>query len=473
MADSILGLPTTDKLRAKGDYWGSVRRKIFDIIPASGSPIAAITAMIPSEKLSSNEVTWYEQRYKVLGSTTRGTSTGPLCSTAPSTGDADDGTTASGTLAVATSYYLKVASVEDFRPGQVISLKAATNNVQFRIIAVTPGVADELAKGYLTLKPIRAVTFTASDYTAGNRIAIVGDAHGQGTSSTRGLGLKRPIKLQNTTQLLRTRLELPYETIVEPAIYDKAGVASRRKRQSAIEHFSYFDAVTLFGKRSTNSSAPVLSSRDTDISTEYVSTMGGLFEQMKLYDAGSTGLTINGATYNPYSFKGAITDDSNPEKRFLDGDGYVSYDRLCEWHLRANQSIGRNTPDRLCYCSNRFLMQLSKMAAAESMHQLMTDDEVYGFRITTIKTPVGLLHFTTHPFWNDPDDAYGLSNSLLICDPTSWRLRPLIDTTFVPLIQPNDSMTRWDEWRSEFTVEFFGVESNVFIGDCGEYKRGV
>lgn len=468
--DEILGIPTTDKIKAAGDSWGSVRRQVFDLIPASGSPIAAITAMIPAEKLTSTDLSWFEQRVKMLGATTRGVASGPLCSTAPSTGDSDTGTTASGTLSKNTSYYLKVSSTVDFRPGHVISLKAATVNTQFRVIDVTPGVASEVLLGYLTVRPIRTVAFAAATYTAGTRIAILGDAHGQGTSSTRGLGYKRPIKLENTTQLLRTRFELPYETIGMPLIYSKAGLASRRKRQACIEHFSFLDATVLFGQRSANSSAPVLSSRDTDIVTEYVSTMGGLFEQMRLYDAGSTGLQINDATYAPYSFKDAVTDDSDEKKRFLTGDGTFSYDKLCEWHKRACLSIGRNTMDRLCFCGNNFLMQLAKMAQNESVMNYK-DDMAFGLRITTIKTPIGLLHFTTHPFWNDPDNTYGLADSLLICDPTNWRLRPLIPTTLVPEIQANDSMTRWDEFRTEFSVEFFGVESNIFIGNCASYKK--
>ncbi len=475
MASTILGLLTTDKIRAQGDYLGSRRRKVIELVQPNGFSLAGLTALVPVEALSSTELYWHETRHTLPSVVTRGTA--PLTKTAPSTGDANDGTASDNTSvgSVGTSNYLKVASTVNFRVGQVITVKPTGANEQWRVIGVTRGVADEALLGYLTLRPVRALaSYTAANYAAGELVAIIGDAHGQGGSSTAGLGYKRPIELKNTTQILRTRLELPYETIADGSlIYDKAGLAPSRKRQAAIEHFGMMDACMLFGKRSANSSGYTLSASDSDMTVEFVSTMGGVFEQMKLYDAGSTGLTINGATYAPYSHKSIITDDKDSRKRFLTGDGTVSFDLLEDWHVRACATVARATPDRLVITSNKVMRAINKLARKSTNQDLTPTDTDYGFQVRNVVTAVGTLHFVTHPLWNDPNNTYGLQDSMLICDPTSWKLRPLIDTTFRENIQPADKLTRWDEWLTEMSMEFFGIESNVFIGNCSTFAADI
>lgn len=472
MADRILGLPTTDKLRNVGAYFGDHRRTVLWLCTNAGLPLAGLTSMIPGDSISDVTCTWYEKRYTTPGSTTRGTN--PLTSTEPSTGDADDGTVASGTLAVATSYYLKVNSIVDYSKGTIISLLPNGVNTQFRVTAVTSGVSDTLVNGYLKLNPVRAVTYASGTYTAGTVVAVVGDAHGEGTSSTAGLGLKYPYPITNYAQFFRTSYSLPETTIRVPQIYNKEGPWRDRSRDAAVEHFGKIEAAVLFGRRSLSTTSPVLSASDSDMSYETVGTLGGLFEQMALYDAGSTGLTINGATYAPYAFKSAVTADSDPRKIVIaNSAGTVSYDNLSDWFVRANTTVRRTSGDRMGITSNYVMQIINKMARQESMSELKMESTDYGFDVTTLILPTGKLHLTTHPFWNDPSNRYGLKNSLLICDPQSMRMREFYPTKKCENIQSNDSTTRKDEFRSLFTVEYDGIESNVFIQNITAFQKSI
>jgi hypothetical protein len=472
MATSILGLPSTDKFNTAGTDLGSIRRKTFLFYPQAGMTITGLSSLLDSEPLSHVDYYFHEERFRYLGSTTRGTN--PLTKTAPSTGDANDGTVADTTSVsnIATANYLKVASTADYRVGQIVSIDPAGSNLQFQITAVTVGVADASLLGYLTVRPVRAIAaYSGTDYTAGTYLPVIATAYGQGSTVGKPLGTRIPQKIGNTVQLIRTPMKFTLEQMKTPMTFDASGPYKLEARRKIQEHFCQMEAAVLFGKRS-GARRTVLNSADSgndSDGSEIVYTMSGLLEYLRLWDAGATGLTIDGSSYAPYDDHAAVTEDTDPEKRFItNSSGVVNYTLAEGWMLKANTTSARTTSDRIGICGNNVLTAFNKMARLETNQILAQKDSVYGLNITTFLFPTGNLHLVTHPLFNDK--MYGLQNSLLICDPTNLSIRPLLDTDLRTEIQNKKSLVREDEYVTEFGLEVHNVESNVFIKSCGTYE---
>ena len=111
MADSILGLPSSAKFAAEGDRFYNHRRKILHSYPNGSSPLTGLLSMIPEEKTNDSLFFWYEKKYVSPVALLRGTA--PGTKTAPSTGDADDGTAAdAGATAITASIWPSNAASE-------------------------------------------------------------------------------------------------------------------------------------------------------------------------------------------------------------------------------------------------------------------------------------------------------------------------------------------------------------------------
>lgn len=471
MSRNILGLPSSDKYIDAGQDLGSIRRKTFIKYPNRGMSLTGIISLLQGESLSHVTLSWFEDYFRYLGSTTRGTN--PITKTAPSTGDADDGTVADAASLgnIATSNYIKVNSVLDYRIGQIVAFDPSGTNAQFRVTAVTIGVADAEAKGYLTVTPVRALaSYSASLYAAGANVNVIATAYGQGSTATSPLGTKIPLEIKNTVQILRTPMRFTREQMKTPMRFDKSGPYKLAGREKLIEHYCSMENCLLFGQRS-GARRTVLNSKDSSNDVdgkEMVYTMSGILEYLKLYDAGSTGLTINGSTYAPYYHKSAVTDDADEAKRYItNSDGLMSYDRLEDWVGRANDIGARSSPERLAICGQNVIKAINKMARNESTQIISNKDSVYGMNITTISMSTGDVHFTTHPLFNK---QFGMENAMFICDPSNMMIRDMCKTELRTDIQDKKSLLKEDEFLSEFSLEFRSVESNVFVKNAGTYS---
>ena len=469
MSTNILGIPSTDKY--SGSDLGSLRRQVFTKYPNRGMSLTGILSLVDTEKVNHVKISWFEDYFRYWGSTTRGTN--PLTKTAPSTGDADDGTVATTTEVsdITASVYMKVASTVDYRLGQIVSIDPSGINLQFRVLAVTRGAASDVLKGYLTLQPVRAIaSYVGTNYTAGTQLPVVASAFGQGSTVTKGLGATIPEEISNYVQLFRTPMQFTIEALKTPMRFDKSGIYAREARKKVQEHMCALEAAILFGKRSA-SRRTVLNSLDSSNDSdgkEILYTMSGLVELIQAYDAGSTGITVDGATYAPFAHKSAALTDDDEEKRLItNSDGLMTYDRLAEWMRRANSSSAQVTTDRLGICGQKVVMALNKMARNETSQILATKDKVFGLDMTSVLLPTGTLHLVTHPMFNS---QFGMANSLLICNPSEMQLRPMIDTQLRKNIQNKKSLLREDEFVTSATLETHSIDSNVFVKNCGTYQ---
>lgn len=466
MAETILGLPTSAKFQAEGDRFNDYRRRILHIAPQGGAPLTGLLSMIKSEPTNDSIFLWQEKRYLPLRAALYGTN--PATSTAPTDGDTDDGTAiATGSKAVTTDTYFKVATTKDLKVGHII--RNSVTGVLYQILAITRGVANPVLLGYIKVRPIRAysVGTVATDFAAATILDVVGSAYGEGQSGA-GLGstgFKRPFTIQNTTQIFRDHKDFPGSVLQMGTKWDATGIYKEAMRDLMIDHMVGIEKSILFGKRSTVTRAS-LDATQEDLS---VRTMSGIIEFLEMWDAGATGITVDGSTYAPYSFKTASTLDTDDNKRIIaNAGGTISVTAFNTWAERVCRYHTNKTNEKLILLGSGALMAVCDMFRKNSTYNVTYQDKAYGLEITQVKTPFSTFNLVTHPLFNaDPTMRYWM----LFLDIWSLKLRPLgnRDTQLIPNRQNNGDDFRRDEFLTELGLEMWNPEAAMLVKNVQAY----
>jgi len=466
MAVEILGLPSSAKFAAEGDRFYNHRRQILHSYPNGKSPLTGILSMTPEEPTNDSIFLWPEKRYFSPKTTLRGTD--PVTSTAPSTGDADDGTAiVTGARGITTDYWIKVATTVDLKPGHV--LRAEVDESQWWVIAVVRGVADETLLGYVKVRLLRAYTVgtVATVFAAGVTVRVIGSAYGEGAAAgnVTATGFKRPYWIQNTTQIFRDIFKFPGSVLQMGLKYDKTGPYKEKAHDTVVDHMTSIERALLFGKRSTTNRA----SLDNVQEDTSVRTMSGILEFLELYDAGSTGISIDGATYAPYAFKSASTVDTDDQKRIItNASGTVSVDKFNQWAERTGRYHTNKSNEKLVLCGSGAMMAYAKMFRMNSSMQVRYGEKAYGLTIVTVTTPFGDYHLVTHPLFNE-DTTFTYYS--LFLDIWNLKYRPLNnrDTRLLKNRQNNGDDFRADEFLTEAGLELWMPESHMLVKNVRSY----
>jgi len=466
MADTILGLPTSAKFAAENDRFYNHRRQILHSYPNGKSPLTGILSMCPEEETNDSIMIWWEKRYQSPQTTLRGTS--PVTSTAPSTGDADDGTNiTTGAKAITTDYYMKVAKTGDFKKGHV--LRVDTDGNLWYVTGVTRGVADAALLGYLTVRLLRAATLgtIATIFASGTITRIVGSAYGEGASggNQNATGFKRPYPIQNTTQIFTDVFDFPGSVLQMGLKYDKTGPYREKAHDTIVDHMTSIERSLLFGKRSTTTRA----SFDGVQEDLTVRTFSGIIEFLELWDAGSTGISIDGSTYAPYSFKAPATVDTDDTKRIItNAAGTISVDSFTRYAERCGRYHTNKSDEKLVLLGSGALIALTKMFRLNTNFVVKTGEKIYGLTVTQVVTPFGTFNLVSHPLFNE--DAT-MTYWMLFLDIWSLKFRPLLnrDTRLLKNVQnPGDDFRR-DKFITEAGLEFCFPEQHMLVKNVQNY----
>lgn len=466
MADTILGLPTSAKFAAESDRFYNHRRQILHSYPNGKSPLTGILSMCPEEETNDSIMFWWEKRYQSPQTTLRGTS--PGTSTAPTSGDNDDGTAiVTGATTLTTTSYFKVASTKEFKKGHVV--RNDVDGVLWYIIDVVRGVSDATLKGYLVARPIRAVTLgvIATIFASGSIFRIVGSAYGEGASggNITPTGFRRPFPVQNTTQIFTDVFDFPGSVLQMGLKYDKTGPYKEKAHDTITDHMTSIERSLLFGRRSTTT-RPSFDGVQEDLT---VRTMSGIIEFLELWNAGSTGISVDGTTYAPYSFKGNTTNDTDDQCRIITNTaGTVSVDTFTKYAERAGRYHTNKSDEKLVLCGSGALIALTKMFRMNSVFQVKEGEKIYGLTVTQIITPFGTFNLVTHPLFNeDPTMTYWM----LFLDIWSLKFRPLLnrDTRLLKNVQnPGDDFRR-DKFITEAGLEMWFPEQHLLWKNVQNY----
>lgn len=466
MGNDILGLPSSDKFAALSDRFYNHRRQILHSYPNGKAPLTGILSMIPEEDTNDSLFFWWEKRYVSPKTTLRGTS--PVTTTQPSTGDSNDGTAiVTGAVVITTTYYIKVASTNEFKPGQIV--RNDNDGNLWRVTAVTRGVADLTLNGYLTVNFQRAITVgvVATVYATGNVIRIIGTAYGEGATgySVKATQFKRPYPIQNTTQIFRDQFTFPGSVLKMGLKYDKTGPYKEKAHDCVTDHMTGLERALLFGQRSTTQRPSIDPSQDD----ETVRTMSGIIEFLTMWDAGSAGITIDGANYAPYSFKAPSTTDADDNKRVIvNAAGTISVDKFNGYAEKVGRYHTNKSADKLVLCGSGALIALTKMFRLNSTFMVKYGEKAYGLTVTVVTTPFGDFNLITHPLFNEDTT---MTYWMLFLDIWNLKYRPLTDrdTRLLKNRQNPGDDRRVDEFLTEAGLEFWMPEGHMLVQNVQTY----
>lgn len=466
MGNDILGLPSSDKFAALNDRFYNHRRQILHSYPNGKAPLTGILSMVPEEDTNDALFFWYEKRYFSPKTTLRGTS--PVTTTAPSTGDSNDGTAVvTGAQTITTLFYFKVASTNEFKPGQIF--RNDLDGTLFRVVGVTRGVTDQTVNGYLTVTLQRATTLgvIATIFASGGVIRIIGTAYGEGATSVgiKATQFKRPYAIQNTTQIFRDRFDFPGSVLKMGLKWDKTGPYKEKAHDTVTDHMTGLERALLFGQRTTT----IRPSFDPSQDDETVRSMSGIIEFLTMWDAGSTGITVDGANYAPYSFKAPSTTDADDNKRVIaNAAGTISVDKFTAMAEKVGRYHTNKSADKLVLCGSGALIALTKMFRLNSTFMVKYGEKAYGLTVTVVTTPFGDFNLVTHPLFNeDPTMTYWM----LFLDIWNLKYRPLTDrdTRLLKNRQNNGDDRRVDEFLTEAGLEFWMPEGHMLVQNVQTY----
>lgn len=457
----ILGLPTVAKLRSKDLVNESIRRRIIHSFPNGGSPLCALLAWAKIQSINNTKHTWYEKIYISPRANARGTN--PATSDAPSTGDADDGTAlAAGAKTTGTEIFIKVDSTANLALKDVIRIPAW--DVPVIVVDITRGVATDTAKGYIKVKPLRNFTYaTSAKINTADVLDVVGSAYAEGSGAGASRGFRYPANLMNQTQIFKEPYEFTGSAAKTDLKFDSTGIYKELSMDACRNHMCKIEKSLIFGQRTTTQ----------DANGREIRTMSGVLEFLKLWDAGATGLTIDGQTYAPFDFKDATTTDTDNQKRFItNADGKVSIDRLERWLRNINLYNQSKTTDRLCLCGSQVMLTMSKMMRDQGSYMWQQGQDFFGTKFNRLITAMGDIVFMTHPLFNE-NPLY--NSSALFLDIWSLNFRPMQDrdSKIVKNIQANDEDLRRDQWITEGTLEFWKPQNHMFVQNFSEYDKTV
>jgi len=477
MGDYILGIPlNSESFRALGDRFESYRRNILHFYPNGKATLTGILSLIGEESVNDALFHWFEDRYELpKTSCRRGDASAALTTTEPGSSTADGAnpvTNGTGAVSTATALYLTVNGTQFLRPGYIISV--GNPDVQLYVAAVT-NHSTITTNGYVKCYLLRAGTFSAAagtfkaaDFASGETIQVLGVAIGEGAAGAgiNPLPFKRPPQLTNQTQISRTAMSFTGSALKMGLKYDNSGPYLEESKKKEIEHMTALERNLIFGKRSTT----MRSALDGSSNDEVVRTTSGILEFLELWDAGSTGLQIDGATYAPYSGHSAATTDGDDNKRIIENaSGTMSVDKLNEYFERVSRFHSPMTDERLVLCGSKAIQTMTTLFRKETEYSVDYNNEKYGLRFTTFSSPFGAFHFMQHPMFNMRNDW---RSQMLILDVHSIKYRALIDrdTQLLKNRQNPGDDFRKDEFLTEAGVEFWQPEANMLIKNVNTYE---
>jgi len=456
---SLLGLVSGATFATEGFRANNHRREVFHQFPNGAATLTGLLSLMETEMTDHPEFGWFEKRWRSVQ--TQLTAPGGVFPISLSGGDTAVASPA--TLTQGTVYRLKVASSAEFRVTQVLLLqRVPTSNTTFvevRGVVVNVPSADRVEIRVLeTVTGVLNSANNTTDATKGpvNVYAIViGTANEEGSNSVGNGRLILPCNPMNYTQIFRTPFSFTNTALEEPATFDKTGIYREKSTDNCIDHMTEIEKAFLFGTRSTQM---VNNGEGEDVPLR---TCGGIEWYLRKYEEANS---IYRGTGSP-----AITLDADPDKRIITNSTGTMTKRTFNGYMRRAFKVTNNkTYEKLVFCGGNVLTTINDMVESRIViNKNMKAEDTFGMNVTTIETPHGILHFKSHPLFNENPV---LESAMLIIDVQNMRYRPLgkRDTKLKKLIQNNGADRRKDEWLTEASLEVRKPEANMLIYNFNE-----
>lgn len=459
---SILGLTSGKTFEDKGFYSLNDRRRVFREFPNGGAPLTGLLSLMEVEATDNAKFGWFEKRFQQVETTLIAGSSSPFYQSA--NGGGTNYSTAqnfAGMDTTADSRTIKVADSSNFRATQVIMIRSVPKSDT--VFVDIKGVVTAINSGYITFDTVEAVTAilctnnlrsaASTKGPVGCVVSVIGTANKENNTSTGNGRFVVPVNPENYTQIFRTPYAFSATSLKIPASFDKTGVYREKAKDNCIDHLTDIEKAMLFGtkaiRNATDAGGDLVPERYT----------GGITWFLEEWERQYGGTTV----YRPG--EAALTADTDDKKRIIENlTGTMTYAKWNEYVERAFRVTNNKASEKLVLCGSGALMAVNTLIELGLVvaNKNMGPESTYGMNLVTIETVYGILHFKTHPLFNQ-DSAWRYY--ALILDVQNLRYRPLNDRDTAQLKnrQGNDVDGRKDEWLSEVGLEVRYPESHMLI----------
>jgi len=371
---------------------GSWREIILRLYPNGSMPLTALTAMMPSKKVTDAYYHWWQkamptQSAPVVGPTSSvGLYTDAACSATYSTG-----ATAGQTL------YCKIttANAKQFIRSQQVQLLDASDPTMHVVARITNVIPVDATYSALSCYLLEADdNSTAGTLAQCDTVTIIGTANPQGGTRPEAI-TSGPEQRNNYTQIFRNSLDLS-RTLMETKL--RTEPAYQAAKRDALEyHGIEMEKAFMWGIQGTG----------TGINGKPITYTEGIISSIRTY-----GLVDD--------FK-ADTDTAYAGKAWVDCG-----DRWLNENLEVMFRYGSS--ERLALCGSGALLGIQTLVQELGLWELL-NETTFGINVTKWTTPFGTITFKTHPLFSVDATT---RNMMVLIEPKNIEYNYITDTIFMP-----------------------------------------
>lgn len=451
--DKILGLVTGKEFNDNSWNKRSTRRRVFHRYPTGAFPLTGLLSMTEDDWTDSPEFGWQEKYRSEPETTVFRSAAVPFTDTGTNTA-----TTSPITFAIGDLIRLHVADKSVFQAKNTIRVEdlplngGGTATMHFLVVSVVDGTEAIEVRALNAQANVLNTTNAIDGGTPGPmnaQVIVIGNANAEGGTSGSGIFIE-PYEVSNYTQIFRNAFDITSTASKVPTDFDKSGVYKELAQDNLTEHMTAIERQMLFGIRSR----------------EYVTengrtvprrTSGGIEWYLQEYEAADS-------VYRGGTGAAALTANTDSNKRIITANGTLTGSFFKSTLMeRLFRVTGSKSFEKICMCGSGFLGVMNDYLSSQiTTNKNMRVETVYGMNITTWETPFGIVHFKSHPLFNN--SAYRRYDGFFL-DVGYLKYRPLKDrdTFLYKDRQANDEDIRKDEWLTEAGLELRHPPAHMLI----------
>jgi hypothetical protein len=427
MADEyFVGLRATGDL-ATNERPESWRAGILDLFPNGMAPLTALTALMPSEKVTDPHYHWWTKTLTTQRAAVTGIYDDALLSVA-----VDDASPSGATR------YVKIAEADSkmFRPGHQVLLRLTTD-YSVDVVAKVDAVVQNGASSYLTVTLLEADdNSTANGLSSADVVLIIGNMNPMGGNRPEAIA-QSPTEFENYTQIFRNSLDLS-RTLMETTLRTEDAYQSSKK-DALEQHSIEMEKAFLWGINSTGTG----SNGKPEYSTR------GIISFIKEHGTVQDYVSDTAAAYAGKTWLQA-------GEQWLDE------------HFEEMFRYGGT--ERLALCGSGALLGIQRLVKNTASYNLALREAAYGIQVVEWVTPFGSIMLKTHPLM-----SYEVTNrhSMVLIEPRNLKFKYITDTKFKPDNSDNEGGGsgvdgKQEEWLTEGGLEIHHPITTGFLNGVGQ-----
>ncbi len=410
----------------------SWREGILRLYPNGMAPLTALTALMPTEKVTDAYYHWWQKSLPAQRAT--GTANAFIYD------EVTFATAYSGSGVAGQTVYVKVttAIAKEFRTGHTVLLRDADDPYVDVVGRVTNVVAVDgtysAISVYLLEADDNASATTGNDLQTADTILVVGNANAQGATRPEAISYG-PEQRSNRTQIFRTSLDLS-RTLMETKLRTEDAYQAT-KRDTLELHAVEIERSFMFGINTTG----------TGDNGKPITYTEGIVNTIKSY-----------GTVDAYNLDTAA---AYAGKDWLDrGDRWIN--ELLELIFRFGGS------ERLCYLGSGAMLGIQNLVQELGLWTLNKETK-FGIKVTVWQTVFGDIMLKTHPLFSYEATT---RNAMLLFEPKNIRYKYITDTRFAADSNygkggGSGKDGKEEDWLTEAGLEMHFPETGAWLTGVG------